>query len=348
MHSNGKSNGITDAYKITARGYLMQFKKPAVFKKTIKDFNLFYSKCHDMSIMPYTRFVDSITKEFAPSDYFKAMNDIEKIKLLDTVIINLLKKFAEYMLSADGLKMVIDDRENRGNIEILRVKMDHLIMEQHNVMYQQFMKPLIHNTDQLTVKLKEETKKLTRENIELKNALKNAESKSREILSKFQKQIKTQDMQIAYLIDRSQKDEMLKQNLREQLDKLQQTPLSTNSAMNEILDEDEELNLILQESKRNISNKRNLSNKSTISTTSTISSVYIEPTKSSVETPVVTIVNPFDDQKTQSNDNINTMDNINEEEEMNKIISNIKNNKKIKPKKKIIDISELQENLLES
>lgn len=318
VHMEGKAEGLTTAYKLVAHRYIQQFQNPKAYKNTIKDLHVYFSKCHDMPSMTYVNFVDSIVKEFVPSDFYPSLNDKEKVRVLDIVLSDIIKKFATIMLDVKhGLKMVIDDHNNKNNLDELRTKMETIIVDEHHLMYEKFVKKTLgeNHSDKLTDKLRAETKRLTRENLELRQTLEKAQSTIKAAMTKSGSIIQNLEKKIDYLMKRAMNDEMIKKQLNEQL----QSKISQVSQP-------------LQFQANTEQTQSSLSELLSTNSTSTQSSLIMDEKDHTIE---LYDPDPVEEKKIQSNNNTNNINSIaNDDEEIADLVAAARKNINKKKNKK--------------
>lgn len=158
-HSAGKTVSRTDAYKVVTQNYLQHFKVEKLFKKTLSNIYEHFNYYSPVPLLTYSHFVDSVTREFVPTDYWPGLNSTQKDRILGTALEEVYKKMSEHMLSPQGLQRVIDDHDNRNNIIFLQNLMGQILIEERERFYQKFTKPIVGNTSGLTEKLRSDLQK---------------------------------------------------------------------------------------------------------------------------------------------------------------------------------------------
>jgi hypothetical protein len=190
LHTYGKASSKTEAYKLTCRTYLRHFSNTSLFKQTLKNINEYFNLHSPIPLISYSDWVDRITKEFVPSDFWSSLSSSQKDHLLGILIEDIYKKFSIVMMSPRGLEMVIDNHKNKSNITFLQDRMLTVMIEVREHIYSKFVKPLNNpKSDSMTERLRNSLIKETQKTKILKDALEKASSK-----------IKAQDEQIQILL----------------------------------------------------------------------------------------------------------------------------------------------------
>lgn len=200
LHAAGKSTSTTEAYKQVSRTYLMHFSKEELFKTTLKDIYGYFNAHSPVPVLGFPDWVDRITKEFVPTDYWASLNSKQKDHVLGVVIEAIYRKFSVVMISPRGLAMVVDNHKERANIPFLQDKMIGVMIEEREKMYQKFIKPLTGTkSDGLSERLREDLLKETKKTVLLKQAL----IKANDTIKNQSKQIEVLLQTKSWLIDRA-------------------------------------------------------------------------------------------------------------------------------------------------
>jgi hypothetical protein len=200
LHVSGKCASVTEGYKTACTAYLMHFKRADMFNQTIKNVYNFFNLHSPVPILSHSDWVDRMTTEFVPTDFWPSLNSKRKDHILGIVIEGIFRKFAAYILTPRSLMMIIDNHNDKTNITFLQDRMLSITMEERECMYQKFVKPLNGAKDGgLTERLRADLQKEITKTIALKTALEKAATTIRAMTE--QVTLLTQTKQ--YLLDRS-------------------------------------------------------------------------------------------------------------------------------------------------
>lgn len=172
-HMNGKYDSITESYKMMCKTYVDRFLDPRLYKKTILDLHTYFETMNAMGSLGYNNWVDDITKEFIPKDYWHSLDKKKKDQVLGTVINNAIVKFAKYAVTPMALSMTIDNNKNKGNIELMQDKMLTILIDERHAMYQRFVNTMVKPTEspkdqaRIILSLRHQMKEATNRNIQL-------------------------------------------------------------------------------------------------------------------------------------------------------------------------------------
>lgn len=226
IHSSGKISSVTEAYKVVCRGYLANFTREDLFKSTLKNIFEYYNRHNPVPILKYSEWVDSITREFVPHDFWPSLSVQQKDHILGMLIEAIFKGFVTVIISPQSLQLVIDNHLNSENIPFFQDQMLTVMIEQRERMYQKFIKPLQTGVDPLSHKLKEELIKESKKNATLIEGLK----KASEYIKSQQAEIEKLQKENEYLLNRA-RDLYSKVKVVEPVDAPIPTPLITEEVV---------------------------------------------------------------------------------------------------------------------
>ena len=165
-----KCESITEAYKTLIMGYLSQFKDPNQVKLTVNDLYKSFTVYRKSLSESYKDWIDNVSKEFIPSDYWKSLSNDKKIFVIMTVFENSVKDFTKYIQSPRIMNAIIDNHNDKNNVNILQNQLIHILIDQREMLYQSFVDQLTKTSASADVlskvnkKLKDEIKLLTKTN----------------------------------------------------------------------------------------------------------------------------------------------------------------------------------------
>ena len=177
---SGSACSITEGYKHTLNAFIKSLDNPNLYKKSLSGMHHYFITVGFASIS-YSNFIDRITADFVPKDYFNSLTFTQKIGVLRMVLSQSIKSFIKNVVDSHMSK-IIDYHKEQDNVRILQDDfIDCLIMEREGF-YQRFVTDKVINKNDtvnrlVAEKMQAEIKKLIGEKYELKrqnNILKKA------------------------------------------------------------------------------------------------------------------------------------------------------------------------------
>jgi hypothetical protein len=199
LHATGQTKSITDAYKFAAQAYLGYFKNEKLYKRGVTDIYTHFNNYSPVPLLTYAHFVDSVTKEFVPTDYWPGLNQVQKDKILATALENVHKKMSEHMVDPRGLQRVIDGHDQRDNVVFFQNLAVQIMIEERERFYQKFAKPVVGSTSALTERLRGDLVKALAQKKQLAEALQKASIE----IKAFTKQVQELEQAKTWLIERA-------------------------------------------------------------------------------------------------------------------------------------------------
>ncbi len=155
LKNDGAKSSITEAYKHNIYMYVSSIdrnKKSLYKKKTyqqlIEGIRNYFGIWNGLNTITTQDCIDKIVKEFIPEDYFDVVDKDKKRDLFYLVINNTIQSFGK-IIATDYIVQIIDDHENRDNIEFLKETMLDMLLLQRNTMYKKFLNEKVGNVDKV-------------------------------------------------------------------------------------------------------------------------------------------------------------------------------------------------------
>lgn len=209
LQSTGQSKSITDAYKLSMQLYLCHLVQEDLYRKSVKDFYTHFNRYRPVPLLSFALFVDNVTREFVPTDYWSGLNSTQKDTILHTVISDLYKTMADHMLKPQGLVRVIDGHNKRENIVFFQDLAHQVMCEMKESFYQKFTKSITGGSSNVSEKLRNDLQKSIAEKKKLVEMLRKASEEIKKLTSEKQKL----EQEKAWLIERARLAESQRQQL---------------------------------------------------------------------------------------------------------------------------------------
>lgn len=261
LKNAGSVSSITEGYKHTVFAFLSAIDssykktyKPKSYNELLIDINKYFTACTSFETLTLADCINKITREFVPSDYFKSLSKDHKRNILRIVLTGTIKEFSKSVVR-DYIGMIIDDHDEKDNIEVLKEKIVDILLMERESFYHKFLNKAAGRQSQqidkgIAVKMQNEIKKLHNEkrglirNIsELKQTCDVRTKQLSQVISKYKKLVsnfKTLKMNHEGLI--------LKYNsIPQQNDELKQQLNNANSHIQKLTKKIEEQNAIIED-----------------------------------------------------------------------------------------------------
>ena len=183
FQKDGRVPSITAGYIKLLRIYTRTLEKNSlIYKKKVgnlfSEFAKFYRGMGDNHELTIGYCIDLIVREFIPSDYISSLNDKDKHILLREIIINIVKNIINNICNVH-INNIIDLREDKEIIEILRDDILNCLFMERNRMQKQFILSENYGSDEkyrvmynnLTKNVKLQLKKKIKIIVDLKGEL---------------------------------------------------------------------------------------------------------------------------------------------------------------------------------
>jgi hypothetical protein len=171
---------ITEGYKYALSAFLSAMNSKS---KTynVKSYNVmligineYFSKWSSFSALTIAECIDKISYEFIPADYYNSLDNIQKHNIVYSILTAVIKDFTVAIID-EFLGLIIDNHDDHNNIELLKEKIMELFCKQREEMYNNFIKTSTGRNEFVSIdianKMRDEIKKLTIENQNLKSKI---------------------------------------------------------------------------------------------------------------------------------------------------------------------------------
>lgn len=164
-------NNITDGYKHGLNAYLQGIDNPKLYKKTLIDLHKFFI-ASGFSSISFSEYLERMTQEFIPQDYYESVSNPQKISILKLVLCQSNKIFIEKIVR-NYMKMIIDEHMEADNVRVLQDEFIDILLLQREGMYDRFISSKTKNNGispniRLIEKMQNEIKSLYKEKYDLK------------------------------------------------------------------------------------------------------------------------------------------------------------------------------------
>lgn len=175
-HASGATASLTEAYKYVCVTHLQHFGEAESFKETIKSVHRYFVAFKMLNILSYSEWVDQITRELVPFDFWESLPSNKKDHILGDALRKAFKNFCMVILRPQGLSMVIDNHTDKHNIPILQDEMINIMLKIREETYQIWTTKMskLNSSDSLVEKIRVEFQKEIKKTQVLKTALKKA------------------------------------------------------------------------------------------------------------------------------------------------------------------------------
>ena len=226
LHATGQTKSLTEAYKFAAQAYLGYFKNEKLYRRGVAEIYTHFNNYSPVPILTYSHFVDSVTREFVPTDYWPGLNQGQKDTTLSTALENIHKKMCEHMIDPRGLQRVIDAHDTRENIVFFQNLAVQIILEERERFYQKFSKPVTGGTSAITERLRGDLVKALAHKKQLSEALQKASAE----IKAFTKQVQDLERAKTWLIERSKLAEEQRVQALDELAEVRRTSYTASVA----------------------------------------------------------------------------------------------------------------------
>lgn len=174
LKNAGSVSSITEGYKHTVFAFLSAIDssykktyKPKSYNELLIDINKYFTACTSFETLTLADCINKITREFVPSDYFKSLSKDHKRNILRIVLTGTIKEFSKSVVR-DYIGMIIDDHDEKDNIEVLKEKIVDILLMERESFYHKFLNKAAGRQSQqidkgIAVKMQNEIKKLNNE-----------------------------------------------------------------------------------------------------------------------------------------------------------------------------------------
>jgi hypothetical protein len=173
-HEQQSYSSVTDAYKDVIKGFLMNIDQQDQLTSFLNDLKQWYGAWINTSNTNHASIVDSIVKEYIPSDYFAQLSHTDKDQIFVFIFIQAIKRIGMKIFDINNLRKICDDHANKiDNVKYFQDIMLTIMIEIRTILFNRFMTGSITNgkTDNQSIlieQIKAELIKSTHENHRMK------------------------------------------------------------------------------------------------------------------------------------------------------------------------------------
>ncbi len=194
LRSDNSVNNVTEGYKHGLNAYLQGIDNPKLYKKTLVGLHEFFI-ASGFSSISFSEYLERMTQEFIPQDYYDSVSNPQKISILKLVLCQSNKIFIEKIVR-NYMRMIIDKHMEVDNVRVLQDEFVDILILQRESMYNRFISTRTKNNGismdmGLIEKMQREIKNLYKEKYDLKKlntSLKKIVINKDEMLKKFVKE----------------------------------------------------------------------------------------------------------------------------------------------------------------
>jgi hypothetical protein len=179
MKNEGKTPNITEGYRhscfafISAIDTTSRLYKAIHYNRLLEGIREYFTTWTSVKILTVSDCISNIVAEFVPKDYFNGLDKDQKRTLLRTILISSIREFTKAVVQ-EYIGLIIDNHNDKANIDVLKEKMnDILFLERDKIFYKFLESSTGKNTElidkNLALKLQQDLKRTTKENVELRN-----------------------------------------------------------------------------------------------------------------------------------------------------------------------------------
>jgi hypothetical protein len=223
LHTSGRTPSTTEAYKLTMQSYLQHFKNEKLYKKSVMNIYEHFNHYSPVPMLRYSDFVDTVTREFVPTDYWTGLSSQQKDRILLIALEDSYTKMGAHMIKPEGLRRVIDEHSNKENLKYFQDLMMQVLIEERENLYQRFAKPVVGGTSAVTERLRGDLQKALAQQKVLKEALQKASGE----IKNLTKQVEILSQAKTWLIERARDAEQARANATAELEIARRIPIAT-------------------------------------------------------------------------------------------------------------------------
>ena len=167
---SGSVSSITEGYKHTLNAFLKSLSNPKLYKKSISGLHHYFATIGFANIS-FAKYIDRLTSEFVPSDYFDSLTFTQKVGVLRLIINQSIKNFIKKIVD-DHMVKIMDFHADNDNVRLLQDDFIDCLMLEREGLYQRFISSQTRTNKNETVnriiaeKMQVEIKRLMKEKYE--------------------------------------------------------------------------------------------------------------------------------------------------------------------------------------
>jgi hypothetical protein len=195
--SASKHSSITDEYKRKVQVYMMGVKtEEKCYQTVIVNMHKYFTSMTRHTTMDFNDFVNLITSQLMPKEYYSFLNTSNKDELLNSSVTELISNISGYVTSPEILRKIIDfhDSQHKITIQMIKDRCVDILITKRETVYNQFLKKIGQSKDTelggSTIRLKNALDKTLKEKEKLKSENVKLLSRLEESLQKEEKYVR--------------------------------------------------------------------------------------------------------------------------------------------------------------
>ncbi len=173
VHAAGRTDSITDAYKLTVRWYLDSFKARDGFGRILRGLYKYYSDYSKFSSLPFDMWTKEVLAQFVPSDYMSIMSNVQQDATLRSILVQSIARFSSDIVCTKLIDLLIMNHGDPSVVPTMKGRMkDALMFERHRIFEAIFKSSVGINksaTDEPMEAMKRELRTLVEKNVILEH-----------------------------------------------------------------------------------------------------------------------------------------------------------------------------------
>jgi hypothetical protein len=175
LRVNNSVTSVTEGYKHALNAFLKSMEKPELYKKCLSSLHQYFIDSGFDGL--FGNFIERITKEFIPNDYYETVTNKQRYAILRLVLTQANKMYIDKIVRK-YIYMIIDNHSDIDNIQLLKNDFNDLLFLEREGMYHRFVatktktnKRQPHINTALMESMQEELRKLYVEKFNLKKMI---------------------------------------------------------------------------------------------------------------------------------------------------------------------------------
>lgn len=145
---SGAVSSLTDAYREFSIKYLNGIRTDREFYITVIDkLHSYYHEHGGVASLLMSDFENIVVSKFIPAEYFNVMTSADKDRVMHEIISKTIGRFVVYLLDAQNLRKVIDERSDRKHVLSMQEHITNLFMVTREEYVSQFVDKNIADQD---------------------------------------------------------------------------------------------------------------------------------------------------------------------------------------------------------
>jgi hypothetical protein len=138
-----KVASVTDGYTHAVKAYITSLKKPEYYRRSITGIHSYYQTTTKFTSISMKECINDIVRQFAPDEYFSAMDNRQKEVILHNVLIDSVNNFSNEVLCGPLLMNIIDNHKDPSTAVSIKQKMVDCLLFEREKVYRRFFSSLV-------------------------------------------------------------------------------------------------------------------------------------------------------------------------------------------------------------